>query len=126
MNLAVRHLRAIGCQASGIISDQELVQAMRAETRSHDYDEVILATGRQAGPGWRAACIGTRFISCDGAGGTGWSFSPPRRAPRRSNDSRSNGGAVARLPWPYLASRCAGKARRRRHGRTSSAQRTPP
>jgi hypothetical protein len=49
MNLAVRHLKAIGCQASGIISDQELVKAVRAETRAHHYDEVILATGRQGG-----------------------------------------------------------------------------
>jgi len=49
MNLAVRHLKTIGCQASGIISDQELVKAVRAETRAHHYDEVILATGRQGG-----------------------------------------------------------------------------
>jgi hypothetical protein len=49
MNLAVRQLKAIGCRASGIISDQELVKAVRAETRAHDYDEVILATGRQGG-----------------------------------------------------------------------------
>ena len=27
MNLAVRHLKAIGCQASGLISDHELVKA---------------------------------------------------------------------------------------------------
>ncbi|MBV9093966.1 MAG: hypothetical protein JO132_08835 [Streptosporangiaceae bacterium] len=51
MNLAVRHLKAIGCQASGVISDQDLVKAVRAETASHDYDEVILATGRQEGSG---------------------------------------------------------------------------
>ena len=49
MNLAVRHLKTIGCQASGIISDQDLVKAVRAETRAHHYDEVILATGRQGG-----------------------------------------------------------------------------
>jgi hypothetical protein len=49
MNLAVRHLKSIGCQASGIISDQELVKAVRAETRAHHYDEVILAAGRQGG-----------------------------------------------------------------------------
>jgi hypothetical protein len=49
MNLAIRHLRAIGYQASGLISDEELVKAVRAETRIHDYDEVILATGRQGG-----------------------------------------------------------------------------
>ena len=49
MNLAVRHLKTIGCQASGLLSEEELVKAVRAETRRHDYDEVILATGRQAG-----------------------------------------------------------------------------
>jgi hypothetical protein len=47
MNLAVRHLTTIGCRASGVISDQDLVKAVRAETAGHDYDEVILATGRQ-------------------------------------------------------------------------------
>jgi hypothetical protein len=49
MNLTVRQLKAIGCRASGIISDQDLVKAVRAETRAHDYGEVILATGRQGG-----------------------------------------------------------------------------
>ena len=44
MQLTVRHLTAIGCQASGLISDEGLVKAVDAETRSHDYDEVILAT----------------------------------------------------------------------------------
>lgn len=48
-NLAVRHLKTIGCQATGIISDQDLVKAVRAETRAHHYDQVILATGRQGG-----------------------------------------------------------------------------
>jgi hypothetical protein len=47
MNLAVRQLELIGCQASGIISDEDLVKAVRAETRGQHYDEVILATGRQ-------------------------------------------------------------------------------
>jgi hypothetical protein len=51
MNLAIRHLRTIGCQASGVISDQDLVEAVRSETASHDYDEVILATGRQDSSG---------------------------------------------------------------------------
>jgi hypothetical protein len=51
MNLSVRHLKTIGCQASGVISDQDLIKAVRAETASHEYDEVILATGRQKGPG---------------------------------------------------------------------------
>ncbi|SRR5712691_12662251 len=49
MNLAVRHLKTIGCQANGLISDEDLVKAVRAETRGHDYDEVILATGQQRG-----------------------------------------------------------------------------
>jgi hypothetical protein len=49
MNLAVRHLATIGCKASGIISDEDLGAAVRAETRVHDYDEVILATGRPEG-----------------------------------------------------------------------------
>ena len=49
MNLAVRHLRTIGCGASGLVSDQALGKAVRSETASHDYDEVILATGRQDG-----------------------------------------------------------------------------
>jgi hypothetical protein len=47
MELAVRHLKTIGCRASGVISDQDLVKAVRAETAIHEYDEVILATGRQ-------------------------------------------------------------------------------
>lgn len=50
MNLAMRHLRTIGCQADGLLSDEnDLVKAVRAETRRHDYDEVILATGEQGG-----------------------------------------------------------------------------
>jgi hypothetical protein len=49
MNLAVRRLKAIGYLASGLTSDEELVKAMRVETRRHDYDEVILATCRQGG-----------------------------------------------------------------------------
>jgi len=51
MELAVRHLKTIGCQANGLISDEDLVKAVRAETAIHDYDQVILATGRQSGPG---------------------------------------------------------------------------
>ena len=49
MNLTVRDLKTIGCQASGFISDQDLVKAVAAETRAHNYDEVILATGRHEG-----------------------------------------------------------------------------
>jgi hypothetical protein len=33
MNLAVRHLKTIGCRATGVVSDQELVKAVRSETR---------------------------------------------------------------------------------------------
>lgn len=51
MNQAVRHLTTIGCRASGIISSDDLVAAVRSETRGRGYDEVILATGRQAGHG---------------------------------------------------------------------------
>jgi len=47
LNRAMRQLRTLGYQASGLISDEDLVKAVRAETRAHDYDEVILATGRQ-------------------------------------------------------------------------------
>ena len=57
MDRAVRHLTMIGCQASGLISDRDLVKAVRAETASHDYDEVILATGRQ-GRSWLARMTG--------------------------------------------------------------------
>lgn len=49
MNLALRHLRMIGCQASGFISDDDLVTAVRTEIRARHYDQVILATGRQHG-----------------------------------------------------------------------------
>ena len=56
MNLAVRKLKAIGYQASGLVSDQELVKAVRAETSRHHYDEVVLATGRQGGS-WLARSL---------------------------------------------------------------------
>jgi hypothetical protein len=47
MNLTVRHLTAIGCQASGIISDDDdLVAVVTSEVRSHDYTAVLLLTGR--------------------------------------------------------------------------------
>jgi hypothetical protein len=49
MNLAVRHLKTIGCQASGVISDEDLLKAVRSETHGHNYDEVIVATGGQSG-----------------------------------------------------------------------------
>jgi hypothetical protein len=50
MNLAIGHLKTIGCQADGLLSDEtDLVKAVRSEIRRHDYDEVILAAGRQGG-----------------------------------------------------------------------------
>jgi hypothetical protein len=56
MNLTVRHLTTIGCQASGVISDEDLEQAVDAETRSHHYDEVILTiSGQDAG--WLARTL---------------------------------------------------------------------
>ena len=56
MNLAVQHLKTIGCQASGLISDEKLLPAVRAEARGHDYDEVILATDRERGR-WLARAL---------------------------------------------------------------------
>src|ERR1700761_2544169 len=50
MNLAIRHLTTIGCEASGLLSDEDdLAKAVRSETSRHDYDEVVLATGGQGG-----------------------------------------------------------------------------
>jgi hypothetical protein len=40
MNRAVRQLQAVGYQARGLIRDEELVTAVRAETRAGHYDEV--------------------------------------------------------------------------------------
>jgi hypothetical protein len=54
MHLAVRHLKTIGYQASGLMSDEELVKAVGSETRH--YDEVILAPGRQGG-NWLARSL---------------------------------------------------------------------
>jgi hypothetical protein len=56
MNLTVRHLKTIGCQASGLISDEDLVTAVDAETRSHHYDQVILAISSQEGS-WLARTL---------------------------------------------------------------------
>ena len=56
MHRAVQQLNRIGCQASGIISDSDMLEAVRAETRAHDYDQVILATSRQGGP-WLARLL---------------------------------------------------------------------
>jgi hypothetical protein len=57
MNLAVSHLNTLGCKASGLISDEDLVNAVHSETRSHDYERVILATGRHEGS-WLARTRG--------------------------------------------------------------------
>jgi hypothetical protein len=56
MNLTVQHLKAIGCQANGLITDEDLITAVDAETRSHDYDEIILMTSSQEG-GWLARAL---------------------------------------------------------------------
>ena len=47
MNLAVQRLNAIGWRASGIISDNDVLAAVGAESRAHRYDQVILVTSRQ-------------------------------------------------------------------------------
>ena len=52
----MRHLKTVGYQASALMSDQELVKAVGAETRRHHYDEVILTAGRQGG-GWLARSL---------------------------------------------------------------------
>jgi hypothetical protein len=49
MHAAVRQLETVGCQASGIISDEDLVKAVQSVTRGRRYDEVILATGSEGG-----------------------------------------------------------------------------
>jgi hypothetical protein len=56
MNLTVRHLTAIGCQANGLISDEDLVKAVDAETSSHDYEEVVLMTSGHEGS-WLARTL---------------------------------------------------------------------
>jgi len=56
MNLTVRHLTAIGCQASGLISDDDLVKAVDAETHRHHYDEIILMASNQEGS-WLARTL---------------------------------------------------------------------
>jgi hypothetical protein len=57
MNLTVWQLKTIGFQASGLISDEELIKAVGAETRSHDYDEIILMTRSQSS--WLARALHT-------------------------------------------------------------------
>jgi hypothetical protein len=58
MNLTVRQLKMIGFQASGLISDEDLIKAVDAETRSHDYDEIILMTSSPKGS-WLARALHT-------------------------------------------------------------------
>jgi len=49
MDLAMHYLKVIGCEASGLVSDEDLVNAVRSETRARDYDGVIVAAGRLGG-----------------------------------------------------------------------------
>jgi hypothetical protein len=50
MNLTVRHLTAIGCEASGFISDDDdLVKTVMPEVGRRDYDAVLLVSTRQHG-----------------------------------------------------------------------------
>ena len=51
MHLAIGYLKVIGCEASGLVSDEDLVSAVRSETSARDYDGVILAAGRPGGSG---------------------------------------------------------------------------
>jgi hypothetical protein len=56
MRWAVQRLTAVGCQASGIISDEDLLTAVCFEARSHDYDQLIVATSSQPGS-WLARLL---------------------------------------------------------------------
>jgi hypothetical protein len=56
MILVVQRLKEIGCRASGIISDHDVLEAVRAESRAHRYDQVILVTSRQGGT-WLALLL---------------------------------------------------------------------
>jgi hypothetical protein len=51
MDLAIHYLKVIGCEASGLVSDEDLVNAVRSETRARDYDGVIVAAARPGGSG---------------------------------------------------------------------------
>ena len=87
MKLTVRHLTTIGCQASGLISDEGLVQAVDAETRRHDYDEIILMTGSQEGS-WLARTLQQdRSTSCSGTGRRSSPSSPQAATNRMSDES---------------------------------------
>ena len=56
MDLAVQRLNAIGCRASGIIGDDDVLEAVRAESRAHRYDQVILVTSMEGGA-WLARLL---------------------------------------------------------------------
>jgi hypothetical protein len=61
------------------------VRAVRAETRAHHYDEVILATGRQGGTRMARGLHLDPVHQLQRRWGNGWSSSPPTRARNRSN-----------------------------------------
>ena len=71
MSRAVQHLKMIGYQASGISSYDDLITAVFLENRCHDYNEVILATGRCEGSQGLASWAGTRFSNCGRKGASG-------------------------------------------------------
>ena len=93
MKLTVRHLTAIGCQASGLISDEDLVTAVDAETSSHDYDEIILMTSSQEGS-WLARTLKQDPIQkLSGTGGRSSPSSPPTApTPMRNENAYRLGG----------------------------------
>jgi hypothetical protein len=68
MHRAVRQLKAIGYQTSGVIRDEVLVKAVRAETHAHHYDEVILAIGTQSGSRRRRPWVTTNTCRQPAAG----------------------------------------------------------
>ena len=81
MDLAMHYLKVIGCEASGLVSDEDLVNAVRSETRARDYDGVILAAGsarRQLAGS--CSCIWTRFTSCGRRWGKRLIVCQPRQA----------------------------------------------
>ena len=100
MTLAVRHLRAIGCQADGIISDEDdLVEAVRSETRSHDYARVVLAMGRPRGSALARGLHLDPVRRLRGSWGRAWSSSRSARR-LRTRASRCDPATAARSPDP--------------------------
>jgi hypothetical protein len=50
MHLTVQHLTAIGCEASGFISDEDdLIKTVMSEVRHRDYDAVLLVSTPERG-----------------------------------------------------------------------------